>query len=45
MVIGPGACETGSMVLKIQAIKLMRELHGIGLKEAKDWVDAAARGL
>jgi len=28
---------------KIAAIKLIRERHGVGLKEAKDWIDAAVR--
>jgi ribosomal protein L7/L12 len=28
----------------IEAIKLYRELHGVGLKEAKDAVDAMSRG-
>ena len=28
---------------KIAAIKLIRERHGVGLKEAKDWVDVAVR--
>jgi ribosomal protein L7/L12 len=29
---------------KIQAIKMLRELRPLGLKEAKDWVDAVAAG-
>ena len=28
----------------IEAIKMFRELHGVGLKEAKDAVDAMSRG-
>jgi ribosomal protein L7/L12 len=27
---------------KIQAIKMVRELHGCGLREARDWVEQAA---
>lgn len=30
---------------KIEAIKLYRELHKVGLKEAKDAIDAIAREL
>ena len=30
---------------KIQAIKRYREIHGVGLKDAKDAVDAIANGL
>jgi ribosomal protein L7/L12 len=30
---------------KIKAIKLYRELYGVGLKEAKDAIDALERGL
>jgi len=29
----------------IQAIKRYREIHGVGLKDAKDAVDAIAKGL
>jgi ribosomal protein L7/L12 len=29
---------------KIEAIKLLRASHGLGLKEAKDWVDAYQQG-
>ena len=28
---------------KIEAIRLLREATGLGLKEAKDWVDASHR--
>jgi len=30
---------------KIQAVKMYRQLHNLGLKEAKDAVDAMARDL
>jgi ribosomal protein L7/L12 len=29
---------------KIEAIKMVRELHGLGLKEAKDWVESGMAG-
>ena len=35
------ALKSGS---KIEAIKLLRASHGLGLKEAKDWVDAHQQG-
>lgn len=32
--------EIGKSGKKLQAVKLYKELHNVGLKEAKDWVDA-----
>lgn len=32
--------ELGKSGRKLQAVKLYKEMHHVGLKEAKDWVDA-----
>ena len=32
--------DLGKNGRKLQAIKLYKEMHNVGLKEAKDWVDA-----
>ena len=32
--------ELGKSGKKLQAVKLYKEMHNVGLKEAKDWVDA-----
>ena len=32
--------ELGKSGKKLQAVKLYKEIHQVGLKEAKDWVDA-----
>lgn len=51
MPVQPGPVEASKSVRaelaagrKIQAIKLYREEHGVGLKEAKDAVEALQRG-
>jgi len=40
--LSPGARAALARGNKIEAIKLVREEHGLGLKEAKDLVDAYA---
>lgn len=32
--------ELGKSGRKLQAVKLYKEIHQVGLREAKDWVDA-----
>ena len=42
-ILGAGVLVLGGQ--KIEAIKQYRAMHGVGLKEAKDAVDARAREL